>query len=91
MNKKLLDSIIPPASEEDMNIAINILIGELHDDAEKTAKQDPINQMVKKMWLELQADVYDVGLQAEFCDFFLENPDLNLIEINREFRAEWGI
>ena len=91
MNKKFFDSILPPISEEDLAVAIKVLIKEANEDSEKTAKEDPINQMVKKMWLELQADVYDAGLMAEFAEFYLENPDLNLIEIDRAFRAEWDI
>lgn len=91
MNKKFLDSILPPASEEDIIVAIGILIKEANEDAKKTAEQDPINQMVKEMWLKLQSDVFDAGLYSEFCDFFLEHPELNLIEIDREFREEFLI
>jgi hypothetical protein len=89
MNKKFLDSILPPASEEDMVVAIGILIKDLNDDTKKTAEKDPINQMVKDMWLKLQSDVFDAKLFAEFCDFFLEHPEYNLIEIDREFRKEF--
>ena len=91
MNKKFLDSILPPASEEDMTVAIHILIKDADEEAKKTAEIDPINQMVKDMWLKLQSDIFDAGLQAEFCDFFLENPEYNLIEIDREFRKEWDL
>ena len=90
MNKKLfIDSILSPASEKNMTVVIDVLIKELN--VNKTAKEDPINRWVKDMWLKLQADIYDAGLQAEFCDFFLEHPEYNLIEIDREFRAEWDI
>lgn len=88
MNKKFLDSILPSAAKEDMAIAISVLIAE---DAKQTAKRDPINQMVKDMWLKLQSDVFDAGLFSEFCDFFLEHPEYNLIEIDREFREEWDL
>ena len=91
MNKKFLDSILPPASEEDIAIAISVLIKEANEDAKKTAERDPINKMVKDMWLKLQSDVFDAGLFSEFCDFFLEHPEYNLIEIDREFREEWDI
>jgi hypothetical protein len=91
MNKKFLDSILPPASEEDMVVALKVLIKEANEDVKKTAEKDPINQMVKDMWLKLQSDVFDSGLFSEFCDFFLEHPELNLIEIDREFREEWDI
>lgn len=89
MNKKFFDSILPPASEEDLVVAIGILIKEANEDAKKTSERDPINKMVKDMWIKLQSDVFDAGLFAEFCDFFLEHPDLNLIEIDREFREEF--
>ena len=45
----------------------------------------------KEIWMKLQEDVFDANLQAEFCDFFLEHPEYNLIEIDREFREEWDI
>lgn len=89
MNKKLFDAILPPVSEEDMVVAIKVLVKEANEDAKRTAERDPINQMVKDMWLKLQSDVFDAGLFAEFCDFFLEHPDLNLIEIDRAFREEF--
>lgn len=89
MNKKFLDSYFPLASEEDITAVIRILMKGTKEDAKQTAKRDPINQMVKEMWLKLQSDVFDAGLFAEFCDFFLEHPDLNLIEIDREFREEF--
>lgn len=91
MNKKFLDSILPSAAKENMAIAISFLIAEMDKDAKQTAKRDPINQMVKDMWLKLQSDVFDAGLFSEFCDFFLEHPEYNLIEIDREFREEWDL
>jgi hypothetical protein len=45
----------------------------------------------KEVWMKLQEDVYDAGLIAEFSDFFLENPDMSILEIDREFRDEWDI
>lgn len=45
----------------------------------------------KKVWMQLQADVFDANLQAEFCDFYLEHPDCNIIEIDRLFREEWDL
>ena len=45
----------------------------------------------KKVWLQLQSDVFDANLQAEFCDFYLEHPDCNIIEIDRLFREEWDL
>lgn len=45
----------------------------------------------KEVWMKLQEDVYDAGLTAEFADFFLENPGMSVLEIDREFRDEWDI
>lgn len=92
MNKKLLiDAILPPVSEENMREAVGKLIIKINIDAQKTAKEDPLQKMAKKVWMQLQADVFDANLQAEFCDFYLEHPDCNIIEIDRLFREEWDI
>lgn len=45
----------------------------------------------KEIWIELQKDVFEYGFIAEFCEFFLENPDLSIEEIDRQFRNEWDI
>jgi hypothetical protein len=45
----------------------------------------------REIWIELQKDVFDYGFQAEFCEFFLEHPDLNIKELDRQFRDEWDI
>ena len=45
----------------------------------------------KEVWMKLQEDVYDAGLTAEFADFYLENPGLSVLEIDREFRDEWDL
>jgi hypothetical protein len=45
----------------------------------------------KEIWMQLMEDVYDSGLTAEFADFYLENPGMSIIEIDREFRNEWDI
>ena len=45
----------------------------------------------KQIWIELQKDVFDYGFQAEFCEFFLENPDLSIKELDRQFRDEWDL
>lgn len=45
----------------------------------------------KEVWMKLQEDVYDAGLTAEFADFYLENPGMSVVEIDREFRDEWDI
>lgn len=45
----------------------------------------------KEVWMKLQEDVYDAGLAAEFADFYLENPGMSVLEIDREFRDEWDL
>lgn len=45
----------------------------------------------KEVWMQLMEDVYNSGLIAEFSDFFLENPGMSIIEIDREFRNEYYI
>lgn len=45
----------------------------------------------KEVWMQLMEDVYESGLTAEFADFFLENPDMSILEIDKEFRNEWDI
>lgn len=45
----------------------------------------------KEVWMQLMEDVYNSGLIAEFSDFFLENPGMSIVEIDREFRDEWDI
>lgn len=45
----------------------------------------------KEIWMKLQEDVYDAGLTAEFADFYLENPGMSILAIDREFREEWDI
>lgn len=57
------------------------------------AKIEVIDRQIKerKIWIELQKDVFDYGFQAEFCEFFLENPNLSIEELDRQFRNEWDI
>lgn len=45
----------------------------------------------KEIWMQLMEDVYNSGLTAEFADFYLENPGMSILEIDREFRDEWDI
>ena len=51
--------------------------------------ENPVD--MKEVWMKLQEDVYDANLTAEFADFYLENPGMSVLEIDREFRAEWDI
>ena len=49
------------------------------------------HEIDKQIWLNLQSDIFDHGLFAEFSDFLLENPDLSIQELDRQFRNEWDI
>jgi DNA-binding transcriptional regulator WhiA len=57
------------------------------------ARIEAIENQIKesKLWLELQQDVYNSGIIAEFCEFYLEHPDLSLEELYRQFRDEWDL
>ena len=50
-----------------------------------------VEQVNLHVWMQLCLDVHQHGLHAEFADFILENPDLDWIEIDRQFRNEWDI
>ena len=54
----------------------------------KAIEQEKKNRQI---WIELQKDVFNYGFQAEFCEFFLEHPDLDIKELDRQFRDEWDI
>lgn len=88
MNKKLL---IDLQSGEKRCEVVNKLIININVEARKTTIEDPLQKIVKQVWMQLQSDVFDADLQAEFCDFYLEHPDCNIIEIDRLFREEWDL
>lgn len=88
MNKKLLIDLQPGEKKCEV---INKLIIKINVEAQKTTIKDPLQKIVKKVWIQLQSDVFDADLQAEFCDFYLEHPDCNIIEIDRLFREEWDL
>lgn len=50
-----------------------------------------VEQINLQVWMQLCFDVHLHGLHAEFAEFILENPDLDWIEIDRQFRNEWDI
>lgn len=89
--KNFLNSILPPASEEDMLVAISVLIEECDEDSRQTAIEDPLHQQMKEMYLKLQADAYEYGLIAELSDFILENPGIDMITLDSWFRNEWDL
>lgn len=88
MNKKLL---IDLQSGEKRCEVVNKLIININVEAQKTTIEDPLQKIAKQVWMQLQSDVFDANLQAEFCDFYLEHPDCNIIEIDRLFREEWDL
>lgn len=50
-----------------------------------------IEQINLQVWMQLCFDVHQHGLHAEFAEFILEHPDLDWIEIDRQFRNEYNI
>ena len=88
MNKKLL---IDLQSGEKRCEVVNKLIININVEVRKTTINDPLHKIVKQVWMQLQLDVFDANLQAEFCNFYLEHPDCNIIEIDRLFREEWDL
>lgn len=45
----------------------------------------------KKIWMKLVSEAFDAGLTIELADFLLENLDLSIMELDRQFRDEWNI
>ena len=41
--------------------------------------------------MELVEDVFEYGFFDEFAKFMVENPDLDVFEIDEQFRKEWDI
>ena len=89
--ENLINSILPPASEEDMVVAISILIEEANEDTKKTAQEDPLHQMEKEIYMKLQEDAFDSGLIAEVSEMILENPGVDMVTLDRWIRNEWDI
>lgn len=89
--EKFINSILPPASEEDMVMVISILIEECNEDSRQTAIEDPLHQQMKEVYLKLQSDAYEYGLIGELSDFILENPGIDMITLDSWFRNEWDL
>lgn len=89
--ENFINSVLPPASEEDMAVAISILITECNEDSRQTAIKDPIHQQMKEVYLKLQADAYEYGLIAELSDFILEHPGIDMVTLDSWFRNEWDL
>lgn len=89
--EKFINSVLPPVSEEEMVMAISVLIEECNEDSRRTAIEDPLHQQMKEVYLKLQADAYECGLIAELSDFILENPGIDMVTLDSWFRNEWGL
>lgn len=89
--KDFLDQVLPKASEEDMVIAIGVLVQEANEDAKKTAQEDTLNQIEKEVYMKLQEDAFDCGLIGELSDFILRNPRIDMITLDSWFRNEWDL
>lgn len=62
-----------------------------NESVKQKIQNNPKYKILEEIWLNLQKDVFMYGLISEFCDFYLEYPELNIIEIDRIFRNEWDI
>lgn len=89
--EKFINSVLPPVSEEEMVMAISVLIEECNKDSKQTAIEDPLHQQMKEVYLKLQADAYEYGLIAELSDFILENPGIDMVTLDSWFRNEWDL
>jgi hypothetical protein len=79
----LIDKCFPKMSQEDMKICLIELIVEGNKESKKKAD--------KETWMLLMEKVFDSGLMAEFCDFYLENPELDMLELHNQSCSEWDL
>lgn len=79
----LINKCFPKASQEDIEICLLKLVIESNKDSKKRAD--------KETWMLLMEKVFDSGLFAEFCDFYLENPELDMLELHNQFCREWDL
>jgi hypothetical protein len=89
--ENFINSVLPKTSEEDMAVAIRILIIKCNEDSRQTAIEDPLHQMEKEIYMKLQEDAYEYGLTAELSEFILENPGIDMVTLDSWFRNEWDI
>lgn len=89
--ENFINQCLPPVSEEDMIIAIGILITEANEDSKRMAIEDPLHQQAEETYINLHRDAYRYNLHIELADFELEHPEMNIFEIDRHFRNEWDI
>lgn len=79
----LINKCFPKASQEDIEICLLKLVIESNKDSKKKAD--------KETWMLLSEKIFDSGLFAEFCDFYLENPGLDMSELYHQFCCEWDL
>ena len=79
----LINRCLPKASKEEREICLLKLVIESNKDSKKRAD--------KETWMLLMEKVFDSGLFAEFCEFYLENPELNMSELYHQFCNEWDL
>lgn len=89
--ENLINSILPKTSEEDMAVAIRVLITECNEDSRQTAIEDPLHQMEKEIYMKLQEDAFDSGLIAEVSEMILENPGVDMVTLDKWIRNEWDL
>ena len=89
--ENFINQCLPKVSEEDMVVAIRVLITESEEECKKTAIEDPLHQMEKEIYMKLQEDAFDSGLIAEVSEMILENPGVDMVTLDKWIRNEWDI
>ena len=89
--ENFINQCLPKVSEEDMVVAIRVLITENEEECKKTAIEDPLHQMEKEIYMKLQEDAFDSGLIAEVNEMILENPGVDMVTLDKWIRNEWDI
>lgn len=89
--ENLINQCLPKTSEEDMAVAIRVLITKCNEDSRQTAIEDPLHQIEKEIYMKLQEDAFDSGLIAEVSEMILENPGVDMVTLDRWIRNEWDI
>ena len=89
--ENFINSVLPPVSEEDMIMAVRVLIEECNEDSRQTAIEDPLHQMEKEIYMKLQEDAFDTGLIAEVSEMILENPGVDMVTLDKWIRNEYDL
>jgi hypothetical protein len=89
--ENFINSVLPKTSEEDMAVAIRVLITKCNEDSRQTAIEDPLHQMEKEIYMKLQEDAFDSGLIAEVNEMILENPGVDMVTLDKWIRNEWDL